>query len=773
MLRVSPPTFAVQLSEREIEILRMFDERLSNREIADRLVLSVGTVKWYAQQIFNKLGVSDRKNAVDRAQTLGLLDERNDPARPVVHHNLPAQLTSFVGRQREIDEIKGLLNTTRLLTLTGPGGIGKTRLAIQIASEMVNRFADGVLLVSLSPVSDDTRVINVIADVLGVREIADEPILETVKAFLNYRHILLVVDNFEHLMPAGQIILKLLVSAPHLKIIVTSRQVLHVPGEQEYLVPPLHLPANATSESIDVLSDYEAVALFVQRAKAVRSDFALTSENAEAIVGICQRLDALPLALELAAARIKLFTPQVMVSRLDSTLTTLTSGFTDVITGRQQTLRSTLDWSYNLLNDHERLILKRLGVFKNGASLDAVDAICADLSPLDILNGLASLVDKSLIQQQEGIDGEPRFWMLQTICEYALEKLDTDGEADAIRDRHAHYFLEFALGREPEIFGEFRNEWLDQLEEEHGNIRAALNQFLSQNETTDALRLIGALGLFWVYRGHSVEGFRWARMIFPKTVDSPPAMRAKALILAGSRLAYQFGKYEQGFEMAEEAMRLARQANDDYYVALALGHLAVNRSQPGSEADALQFFRQAYELFGRVQSDVGMAWTLMAMGVLESELAHYAEAETLFHESLKLYRRLNSTWGIGNVTQRMGITAYYQGQYDRGAHLFKTILVSNQLHNAINNSLDAVFGIGLIMRAQGQQECAVRLFAAISNLLEHLGIQLGTPERYLYRSEITAAQVEMDQAVFQAKWAEGHEMSLDQAIYHALSDLPS
>jgi len=772
MARVSPPTLAVQLTEREMEILRMFARRLSNREIANTLTLSVGTVKWYAQQIFSKLGVSDRHDAVARAQTLGLLDESDERRHPANLHNLPAQLTSFVGRQREITAIKALLNATRLLTLTGPGGIGKTRLALEAASEMVSRFADGVFFVSLSPVSDPARVASVIAGALGVREIADQPLAETLKGYLSDRQILLILDNFEHLMPAAPLIPALLMRASQLQIIVTSREVLHVPGEQEYLVPPLQLPEPSSAESVALLGGYEAIALFVQRAKAVRTDFALTPENAGAIVGICQRLDCLPLALELAAARVKLFTPQVMLSRLDSALSTLGSGFTDAITGRQQTLRTTLNWSYDLLDDSEKLVFNRLAVFTGGASLHAVDAICADLSPLDILNGLSSLVDKSLLLQHAGMDGEPRFWMLQTIREYALEKLDAGGEAPGIRTRHARYFLDFASAQEQEIFGECPDDWLDRLEEEHGNLRAALDWLLAQEDVVDALRLLGALGLFWLYRGHSAEGFRWAERIIPEAADAPPAVRAKALILPGSRLAYQLGKHDQGIALAEDALQLARQAGDAYYEALALGHLGLHYAQPGSESEALRLFQQVHDLFCEVESGVGIAWMLMAMGILRSELGQYRDAEAHYAQSLALYERLNSAWGIRNITQHMGITAYYQGQYDRATNLFKAILASTTVQRAVTNSLDAVFGLALVLKAQGHARIAARLFAAVSSLLDRLGTQLGMPERTIYRSEVAALQAQLGPSVFQEEWDEGRKLSLEQAIELVTCDWP-
>ena len=442
-----------QLTEREMAVLNRFTQQRTNAEIGRELTLSVGTVKWYAQQIYNKLGVSDRKSAVARAQALGLLlSSTNADDLQVVPHNLPAQLTSFIGRQTEIEQIRQLLLQTRLLTLTGPGGVGKTRLAIQSAAESLHHFPNGIFWVGLFSLSEPDLIINAIAEALGVPEIGGDGPLATVQRFLKNRRLLLVLDNYEHLLSGVDVVPALLTAASNLHILVTSREALHIIGEQEYTVGPLTVPDTARALSEEMLLHHAAAKLFIQRARAVKRDFAVTDETAPVIAEICQRLDGLPLALELAAARCKLFAPQAMLERLDDRLTRLSSPLLDAA-GRQQTLRATIDWSYALLDESEKLLFNRLTVFAGGWSLAAVDAICSDMPPERVLNGLSSLTDKSLIRQESGTDGEPRFWMLHILREYAQERLAHSSEYSQIALRHAQYFLAMAEAAAPDLHG--------------------------------------------------------------------------------------------------------------------------------------------------------------------------------------------------------------------------------------------------------------------------------------------------------------------------------
>jgi predicted ATPase/DNA-binding CsgD family transcriptional regulator len=445
MVNTQQPNLLDPLSTREREILRLLADGLSDAEIARKLVLTVGTVKWYNRQIYSKLGMRNRTLAIAQVQRLGLLDEQTKPisgAEP--RHNLPAQITSFIGRGDELAEVRRRLGVSRLVTLTGPPGTGKTRLALHVATTLLNAFEDGVFYASLAPLRDPSLVVNSIAQAMGVAEPGGKTIDSALKRYVHDKHLLLVLDNFEHLLPAASIVSELLGAAPRLAVLITSREVLRLYGEHEFAVPPLQVPDLRQQLSPDALRTYEAVDLFVQRARALAPSFTLDDANAASVAAICVHLDGLPLAIELAAARTRLYSPRTLLVRLSSRLDALTDGPRD-LPARQKTLRDTLTWSYNLLDDDEKVLFARLGVFAGGCTLEAAQAVCSDGLALDISAGLESLLNKSLLRQEAGPDGEPRFIMLETMREYALERLDEFRETDSVRERHGRYF--FGNGR--------------------------------------------------------------------------------------------------------------------------------------------------------------------------------------------------------------------------------------------------------------------------------------------------------------------------------------
>ena len=391
-------------------------------------------------------------------------------------NNLPLQPTPLIGREKELAEVCERLSRpeVRLLTLTGAGGTGKTRLGLQVAAELTEEFEEGVFFVSLAAISDPQLVVPAKAGMLGVKEAGGQPLLQSLEYYLDEKYILLIVDNFEQVLEAAPVVTEMLSGAPNLKVLVTSRIPLRLYGEHEYAVPPLALPDPQRPPSVETLTHYEAVRLFVERAQAAKADFSVTNDNVPAVAEICYRLDGLPLAIELAAARIKVLSPQKMLERLGNRLKLLTGGAQD-LPARQRTLRSTIEWSYGLLEEDEKELFARLSVFAGGRTLEAIEAICdagGDLA-LDVLDGLASLVDKSLLKQEEGVGGEPRFVMLETIHEYAREKLQGRGEAEEVRRQHAEYFLALAEEAEPAVEGEQQPAWVERLEEEHDNMRAA------------------------------------------------------------------------------------------------------------------------------------------------------------------------------------------------------------------------------------------------------------------------------------------------------------
>lgn len=451
-----------------------------------------------------------------------------------VRHNLPPQLTPLVGREREIEQVSNLLTRpqVRLLTLTGPGGIGKTRLALQVAREMLEQFPAGVYFVPLAPISDPALVVSVIAHQLGLIESGNLPLLDKLKAYLHDKKLLLVLDNFEQLVAASTMVGELLQTAPGLKILVTSRSVLHLYEENEFVVPPLALPEPTAELTENTGSRYASVQLYLQRARALQHNFELTAETTQAVVEICRRLDGLPLAIELAAVRSKLYTPQAMLARLigpgeTNRLNLLTKGAQN-LPERQQALRNTINWSYELLTPGQARLFARMAVFAGGSTLEAVESICRDgddeneTAGYETLESVQALLDNSMIQQVEGSEGESRLLMLETIREFALEKLVESGEYAGLRERHLAFFLALAEQAETALRGPQTKRWLDRLQDDYNNLRAAFNWGLDMErpggDKLAALKLAGSLSLFWELRGYFLEGRDW---LFKAIAQSP------------------------------------------------------------------------------------------------------------------------------------------------------------------------------------------------------------------------------------------------------------
>jgi len=437
-------------------------------------------------------------------------------------NNLPTQLTSFIGRDDQVREAKQLLTRSRLLTLTGPGGTGKTRLSLQIAADVMDSFPDGVYFVPLASVQDPELVPSAIAQALAISITGSRRPIEALLDHLRNKRTLLVLDNFEQLLPAAPVTTELLEASPGLRVLVSSRSVLRVYGEQEFPVPPLALPDLKALPDLATLSQFEAVRLFIERAVAVKPDFHATNENAPAIAGIGERVDGLPLAIELAAARVKLFSPQALLGRLEKSLNALGSGARD-LPGRQQTLRGAIQWSYDLLNQGERRLLARFSVFARGASLGPVEAVCGPAEEIggDVVDALDQLADQSLLRRLPDFD-ETRFLMLQTIREFAADRLEQSGEAAAIKDRHLQAFITLADQAQPHVFGRQRKEWLDRLEMEQDNYRAALDWAIASGNARSALLLSASLWRFWQMRGHIHEGrSRVAQALALPSADHP------------------------------------------------------------------------------------------------------------------------------------------------------------------------------------------------------------------------------------------------------------
>jgi predicted ATPase/serine/threonine protein kinase len=728
--------------------------------------------------------------------------------------NLPVQRTGFVGREQETAALKELLlrQNVRLVTVTGPGGIGKTRLAVQVASGLGERFPGGVYFVPLSSLNDPGLIASMIVQTLGIREAGGQSALEILKRNLQDSScppMLLLLDNFEHLVQAAPTVADLLASGPNLKILVTSRAALHVYGEHECPVPPLALPDSRSKLSVEVLSRCPAVALFAQRAVAAKPDFELNRENALAVAEICARLDGLPLAIELAAARVKVLSPSLMLTRLASRLQLLTGGARD-LPQRQQTLRAAIDWSYDLLSAAEQRLFRRLSVFVGGCNLEGVEAVCdakADLD-LDLLDGMASMVDKSLVQQVESAKGESRFVMLDTIREYALEKLEASGEQPLTKRAHAAYCLVLAEEEPTEESGPQALEWQERFALEHDNFRAGLGWLTETGDAEWGLRLGTALFRFWEIREYLAEGRdSLGKLLRLAGAAAPTKARARALFAAGV-LAGEQGDYAPADALIGESQEIARQLGDNMGVAVSLNALGVTACDRGDVAKARALFEEGLALWRelgdqkaiaralsnlanvlKVQRDydraralhveclsifqglgdrTGVAWSLNYQGDVARDRGDTSAARKLYEEGLGIFRELGDRWGIAGTLADLGSLAREQGDYSAAHSLYAESIKLFQ-------ELDHKRGIARLLEcsacsaaAQREAERSLRLAGAAAALRQNIGAPLTSAEQAKLEASLQAAREALTDAVGSKVWLEGWALPVEKAIEEVL-----
>lgn len=756
------------LNEREKEIVKRLATGLSDQQIADELFLSLHTVKWYNRQIYSKLGVRGRTQAIARVKDLALLASKVSTSPHLVSmHNLPAQTHFFIGRSREMAEVKQLLHVSRLLTLTGTGGTGKTRLALRVAAEISETFADGACFVDLAPLSDHTLVAKAIAGALGVVEHPTEPLPDTLKRALAQRELLLLIDNFEHVIKVAPLVSELLATSSRLKVLVTSREPLRIAGEQEYLVPPLSLPM-AEAPSVQSLTESEAGLFFVRCAQMILPHFQPSELTAPVIGRICTRLDGLPLALELAAVRCKLFTPQALLERLEgrrenSPLRLLAGGSRDA-PPRQRTLRDSIEWSYNLLDEEEKRLLARLTVFRGGSSLDAIESICAEDLSIDVLDRLASLVDKHLVHQKEMPNGEPRFVMLEMIQEYARERLKTSAEEETMRRRHAEYFVELAERAEPEFRLAGFEHWSGRLEQDLENIRAVLSWSLSGGDAEMGIRLAGALGLFWYGNGHHVEGHRWTQQLF-KRLDEVSLVYHPKFLLSAGHLAFLYD-LDTGKSLFRRALAISRDVGDRLQMAWALALLGYTMLHDRSAA--MPLVEESLALFRELNYQPGIAQALNIMGEIARFSGDDDHARHAYEECLAVCQQTGETRRIGFMYSNLTFIALHEGEAERARDLGRQGL---QLARTTNRRLDLAKDLSILagaLGALGQPELAARLLGASERAMERLGAVDVPSDKREIDDIITAVRAQLDEATFQAAWAQGHELTLEQAVAQAL-----
>ncbi|HEX6506750.1 MAG TPA: tetratricopeptide repeat protein, partial [Chloroflexota bacterium] len=718
----------------------------------------------------------------------------------------------FIGREGVVADLRQLATQSRLLTLIGAGGVGKTRLAGVLARQMLHEYPDGVWLVELASLSRGTQIPRAIAGALSLHEQSGEPLTATIHAALERKRLLLVLDNCEHLIDdCARLAEALLRSCPHVRTLATSREPLCIPGEATFVVPPLSIPDTRRLPPLDALGELEAVRLFVERARLRQPGFALREENAAAVAQICRQVHGLPLAIELAAARIGLLSVDQIAARLSDAPAFLTSG-SRTADPRQQTLRGALDWSYTLLSEPERRLLQRLSVFAGGWSLEAAEVVGAEGSDADdsILELLSRLVDKSLVVVEARPDAVIRYTMLEPIRQYAWEHLAASGDAERLERRHAALFAALADQAQVELSGAGQVSWLDRLDKEHDNIRVALRRSISHGEPEVGLRIASGIWRFWFSRGYTSEGRVWLAELFslPGSDRVAPDIRAKGVHVSGA-LAYYQGDYAEALECYEAALAVRRQMDDKPAIGRLLGNMGLVVKEQGDYARAIALHEEALELSREIGDKRGLSANLNNLAIALQDQGEYERAARMHEESLALSQELGELYAVMYSLNNLGAVALEQGQYDRAVDYGeKALHLAREIGN-VRSTIVALINLGLAAQEQGEYRCswaryeeAVRLVQPIADkhqtfsCLEHLahlaraegqyrraarlcgaaarirelsGSRLERPDRPRVEATTAAARSALGDAGFEAAWSEGQELTMEEALEYALT----
>jgi non-specific serine/threonine protein kinase len=700
------------------------------------------------------------------------------PAAKEVSSNIPVPLTSFIGREKELKEIAGLLSSSRLVTLTGPGGVGKTRLAIETAQHSLKNFNDSVFWVGLVGLSDENLIPQEIAQSLNIREISNEPLIETLKTYLRSKDVLLIIDNCEHLIRAcAQYAEQLLSASTKLKILATSIEALGLFNETTWQAPSLPWPGMQGPLSLKELQEFASIQLFYERASNAKSGFVLDERNAPSVAQICRRLDGIPLAIELAAARIKVLSVDEIAARLDDRFSLLTAGSRTAIP-RHQTLRATIDWSYDLLTEPERVLLRRLSVFAGGFTLEAAEEVCSrGMQRRDILDLLGRLVDKSLVVVEAAVQSsETRYRLLETIRQYALEKLVETGEASLIRDQHLDFYLSLAEKSEPHIFRHESVMWISRLDKELDNIRVAMEWSTNSGKAVVALRMAGSLVYFcyfWFARGNLLSEWQHRIQLALSRPEGMERTLARAKALNGLGFMYWADMYptDRRLEL-EEALEIARELGDQRNTATALRYLGLLASMQGDYVEARSLLEQSLESWRMMgpEGKGGVSWTLTFLGDVALNQKELNEARSIYEEAVAILREIGDKNFLAYSVRRLGLLAWREKDFARAIALCRESLSLNRELGDPRGVLACVSAFADIAVVQGKFECGATLMAAVETQLAAMGMQLLPVDKLEYERNLAYLRANMDEKVLTKFWAKGREMPLEQTIQFALEE---